>query len=194
MSKNTESSAEQRRVALAALPRASLARLTEHFALLVADRRVADDHIDALVRTRHVDFAEILGLLSREDLKAACEALGLDASGREKQPLIDRILGRELTLIPATKGSATQASAVRASASSASAAPASAAAAIDLDPSAKLTREQLEGYLWAAADILRGSIDSSDYKGFIFGHLFLKRLATATRRWTFATAATRSAS
>ena len=178
-------------MALAALPRASLARLTEHFALLVADRRVADDHIDALVRTRHVDFAELLGLLSREDLKAACEALGLDASGREKQPLIDRILGRELTLIPATKGSAAQASAGQASASSA---PASAAAAIDLDPSAKLTREQLEGYLWAAADILRGSIDSSDYKGFIFGLLFLKRLATATRRWTFATVATRSAS
>ena len=42
---------------------------------------------------------------------------------------------------------------------------------------AKLTREQLEGYLWAAADILRGSIDSSDYKNFIFGLLFLKRLS-----------------
>lgn len=46
-----------------------------------------------------------------------------------------------------------------------------------LDPTAKLTREQLEGYLWAAADILRGSIDSSDYKSFIFGLLFLKRLS-----------------
>ena len=45
------------------------------------------------------------------------------------------------------------------------------------DPSSKLTREQLEGYLWAAADILRGSIDSSDYKSFIFGLLFLKRLS-----------------
>lgn len=45
------------------------------------------------------------------------------------------------------------------------------------DPSLKLTREQLEGYLWAAADILRGSIDSSDYKNFIFGLLFLKRLS-----------------
>ncbi len=48
---------------------------------------------------------------------------------------------------------------------------------LHLDPSAKLTREQLEGYLWAAADILRGSIDSSDYKQFIFGLLFLKRLS-----------------
>ena len=41
----------------------------------------------------------------------------------------------------------------------------------------KLTIDALERYLWSAADILRGSIDSSDYKGFIFGLLFLKRLS-----------------
>ena len=41
----------------------------------------------------------------------------------------------------------------------------------------RLSREQLEAHLWAAADILRGSIDSSDYKNFIFGLLFLKRLS-----------------
>ena len=40
-----------------------------------------------------------------------------------------------------------------------------------------LTVDQLERYLWCAADILRGSIDSSDYKSFIFGLLFLKRLS-----------------
>ena len=48
-------------------------------------------------------------------------------------------------------------------------------AILDLDPTKTLTREQLEGYLWAAADILPGSIDSSDYKNYIFGLLFLKR-------------------
>ena len=42
---------------------------------------------------------------------------------------------------------------------------------------AKLTRERLNNHLWRAADILRGSIDSSDYKNFIFGFLFLKRLS-----------------
>ena len=40
-----------------------------------------------------------------------------------------------------------------------------------------LTVDKLERYLWSAADILRGSIDSSDYKNFIFGLLFLKRLS-----------------
>lgn len=40
----------------------------------------------------------------------------------------------------------------------------------------KLTLQQLESHLWRSADILRGSIDSSDYKNYIFGLLFLKRL------------------
>ena len=41
----------------------------------------------------------------------------------------------------------------------------------------KLTSSELNSYLWGAADILRGQIDSSDYKNYIFGFLFLKRLA-----------------
>jgi type I restriction enzyme M protein len=42
---------------------------------------------------------------------------------------------------------------------------------------AKLTIAELENHLWRSADILRGSIDSSDYKIYIFGFLFLKRLS-----------------
>lgn len=41
---------------------------------------------------------------------------------------------------------------------------------------AVLTLDQLESHLWKAADILRGSIDAADYKHYIFGLLFYKRL------------------
>lgn len=41
----------------------------------------------------------------------------------------------------------------------------------------KLTLPQLEQFLWKSADILRGNIDSSDYKKYIFGLLFYKRIS-----------------
>ena len=39
-----------------------------------------------------------------------------------------------------------------------------------------LTLQQLESHLWGAANLLRGRIDSSDFKHYIFGILFYKRL------------------
>ena len=40
----------------------------------------------------------------------------------------------------------------------------------------KLTLQELESHLWGCANILRGKIDSADYKHYIFGLLFFKRL------------------
>ncbi|MBV5334424.1 MAG: type I restriction-modification system subunit M [Sulfuricurvum sp.] len=41
----------------------------------------------------------------------------------------------------------------------------------------KITLQELESHLWGAANILRGKIDSSDYKTYIFGLLFFKRIS-----------------
>jgi len=43
--------------------------------------------------------------------------------------------------------------------------------------SAHLTQRELESHLWGAATLLRGLIDASDYKQYIFPLLFFKRLS-----------------
>ena len=40
-----------------------------------------------------------------------------------------------------------------------------------------ITLQELKSHLWKSANILRGSIDSSDYKNDIFGLIFFKRLS-----------------
>jgi type I restriction enzyme M protein len=41
----------------------------------------------------------------------------------------------------------------------------------------KVNLEVLKSHLWKSADILRGHIDAADYKNYIFGLLFLKRIS-----------------
>ncbi len=81
-----------RRKALEQLSRDRLLDITDSYGLDVEDRRVIDDHIIAIMRSRSVNFEDILEGLTRDELKDICAALSLDESGREKAPLIDRIL------------------------------------------------------------------------------------------------------
>ena len=41
----------------------------------------------------------------------------------------------------------------------------------------RLSQKELESYLWGAATLLRGLIDASDYKQYIFPLLFFKRIS-----------------
>ena len=151
--------------------RAILAELTSHelrdaidgYGLQVDDRRGSVQLVDALARSRRARVAEMLQGLSRDRLKELCRGFGLGDSGRTKADLVARLVG------PA--GAAKRGGGPAPAADSGP-------AIGEPEPSADLLSvSQLERYLWSAADILRGSIDSSDYKSYIFGLLFLKRLS-----------------
>ncbi|WP_235216843.1 type I restriction-modification system subunit M [Archangium violaceum] len=164
---NTGLSPAKRRLALLQLGRARLKELTQHYGLDVADRRVPEHHADALVRSRSVDFAALLAGLKREELQSICDALELDRGGKEKDVLVRRILGagdNGASPAPAAPKPGRKPAAPEQT-------------SLELPSTPKLSVEQLERHLWSAADILRGSIDSSDYKNYIFGMLFLKRLS-----------------
>ena len=181
-----------KRAILAELTRAELRINLDYYELTVDDRRVKAQLEDALARSRKARVDEILNGLSRDRLKELCRFFGLDDAGRKKADLAARLIGssaaspasesRNATSWSGSSVAASPASEPRnaASRSSSGAAPPTVSrpvAEAPEPPAEVLSVAQLEQYLWSAADILRGSIDSSDYKTYIFGLLFLKRLS-----------------
>lgn len=124
---------------------------------LPADAQVAE----ALASMPRAQVEGMLHGLPRDSLKALCRALHAEGSGRKKADLVTRILAAI-----ATTGS--------------DVAPSAEPSQVSEPPRPtveKLSVAELERHLWAAANILRGQIDSGDYKTYIFGLLFLKRLS-----------------
>ena len=170
----------RKRRILEQLGRDDLIAAVDRFELSVSDRRVRSQLIDALASSRKATLADILDPLSRDQLKDLCRALDLDDRGRSKTELVARLLGDETAPDEesrAVKSSPAPAPSLGSSRASASRSPQLALPVVAPVAEGKLTRAELERYLWSAADILRGSIDSSDYKSYIFGLLFLKRLS-----------------
>ena len=177
-----------KRAILSELTADELRANVEYYDLAVHDRRVKTELVDALAGSRKARLDEILPDLPRDRLKELCRTFGLDDSGREKAEIAARLMGHPAlqkgdgraspqpparpigpTAPPKTDGRAAPQPPPAPS-------PPSLPETPDLFPEV-LSVAQLEQYLWSAADILRGSIDSSDYKTYIFGLLFLKRLS-----------------
>ena len=152
-----------KRTILAHLSADELRANVDYYELQVADRRVKARLADALAASRKARLDEILHGVSRDRLKELCRALDLDDAGRKKVDLVARLLGP--TVVSKRVAGDER--------------PPASASAVDTPElrAETLSVAQLEQYLWSAADILRGSIDSSDYKTYIFGLLFLKRLS-----------------
>ena len=152
-----------KRTILSELTRDELRDNVDHYGLDVDDRRVKSQLVDALTGSRKARLDEMLWDLSRDRLKELCRAVALDDSGRRKADLVERLIGPTAATrnADAVAGAAESTPTIERADS----------------PAETLGVEQLERYLWSAADILRGSIDSSDYKTYIFGLLFLKRLS-----------------
>ena len=152
-----------KRTILAELTSRELRAVIDRYELPAKDRRVKAHLVHAAARSRKARVGEVLLGLSRDRLKELCRAFDLDDSGRRKADLVARLVAP-----------AGVAKTGRRAAPAADSEP----EAREPDPSVDLLSvSQLERYLWSAADILRGSIDSSDYKSYIFGLLFLKRLS-----------------
>src|SRR5262245_35323555 len=143
-----------KRDVLQILTRDELLAVVDRFELSVADRRAKDGLIEAVAASKKATLLEVLPELSRDRLKELCRSLELDDAGREKNALVERLTGAKgnEAVLGSKKNGAFNSTAEQ----------------VELQLGEKLTVERLERYLWSAADILRGSIDSSDYKNFIF--------------------------
>jgi hypothetical protein len=82
-----------KRKALSALSRTELLEVGRALELDVTTNMRLDDLMDVVAGSKKRGMMEkILPVLTRDTLKAICEAVGISQEGREKQVLIDRIL------------------------------------------------------------------------------------------------------
>lgn len=159
-----------KRQILAVLSKAQLLGIATHFGVDIPRSARMEEIADTLARKHSVQPEAFLirQLFPRDDLKALCRKLDLDDSGKEIQPIIDRILGASgasivqpkpipKVIVPMSEAKPEKAKKV---------------------PKAT-TEEPLEKKLWASADKLRKNIDAAEYKHVVLGLVFLKYISDA---------------
>ena len=82
------------RSSLTTLTRVRLLELADLFALGLPRATAKPDLIEALAHAPRPSFADLLDALKRDELKDICRAHGLADAGRDKAPIIARLLGQ----------------------------------------------------------------------------------------------------
>ena len=77
---------------LSILTRERLVALGREFGVSVSSRAKKETQIESLTSSGQLRFAELLRILGRDELRAACKASGLDDSGRARAVLAKRLL------------------------------------------------------------------------------------------------------
>jgi len=79
--------------------KARLKELTESLEVSLENGAPKARWVETLSRKRSFNTEDLLALLKRDELKSLCEQNGLSISGRDKQSLINRLLGKEHELV-----------------------------------------------------------------------------------------------
>ena len=159
---------------LAVLSRDGLKQTVDRLGIGGVDRRSVEQMRKALARCRRFRADLLIDDLAKSDLVAACEALGLPARGN-RGDLIARLRDHDQSHNGSQPGRMKHRMDQDASKPNGKAAVTSGSPPRKKRP--KLTLARLETQLFEACDILRGNMDASEYKEYIFGMLFLKRLS-----------------
>ncbi len=169
------------RDALATLSRMRLLGVAAILEFELPARARKKDVIETLLSSPHTSFELILRVLTPSELMTICRLSGLAiaaADGIEKSKIVDLILGRNDGPDARGPDAGGPDAAARSVASPTGEPPQpELPQVLQPDPEDQLTLRQLESHLWEAANILRGKIDSSDFRHYIFGLLFYKRLS-----------------
>ena len=147
-----------KRIILAKLTAYELRDSAGQYKLEVDDRRVKDNLVDALARSRKCRIDDILQSLSRDRLKELCRSFELSDAGKRKADLAARLIA------PAGKPKGEKQ-------------PKTAASKTKSEPNGATTGYEAE--LWSMANALRGSMDAAEYKHVVLGLLFLKYISDA---------------
>ncbi|QDU94102.1 N-6 DNA methylase [Lignipirellula cremea] len=156
---------------LAIFRRDDLKGILDDLGLEGVDRRSVDAMRGKLSRSRSVTAEDLLAWLRKPELQTVCGELGLQTKGKRDE-LVERILNGSNSTVAATSTRRKMNQDVQQT--------------LDLNGNTKappkkkpekLTLARLERRLFEACDILRGNMDASEFKEYIFGMLFLKRLS-----------------